>query len=73
MSNLVHVPVPLKKVFPEFVDWVSASWVYRKQREELSSSQEAVPIRYPRSLSVWQFAGVLLTLAVLAKLWRKKS
>ena len=72
ISRVYEVPVLLNKVFPGFVDWVSASWVQRKQKEELSSSQEATPAYYPTS-SIWQFAGGLLTLAILAKLWRKKS
>src|SRR5688572_32366415 len=34
ISRIYEVPVSLNKLFPEFVDWVSASWVRRKSLQE---------------------------------------
>lgn len=71
ISRLYEVPVLLNKLFPEIVDRISATWVRRKRKQELPPVEEIMPVRYSRSFSLWQFAGGLLMLAIVAKLWRK--
>jgi NADP-dependent 3-hydroxy acid dehydrogenase YdfG len=72
ISRIYEVPVLLNKLFPEVVDWVSATWVRLKRKKEVPSSEETAPVRYTRGLSPWYFAGGLFMLALIAKLWRKK-
>lgn len=72
ISRIYEAPVLLNKLFPEIVDWVSASWVRRKQKKELPPSAEITPVHYPRSLSLWHLAGSFLMLALVAKLWRRQ-
>lgn len=72
ISRIYEVPVLLNKLFPEIVDWVSATWVRRKQIKELPPSVQISPVHYPRSLSIWHLAGSVLMLAFVAKLWRRK-
>jgi NADP-dependent 3-hydroxy acid dehydrogenase YdfG len=72
ISRVYEVPVLLNKLFPEVVDWISASWVRSKQKEELPSPKEVTPVHYGRSFSVWHFVGGLLLLVLLTRLWRRK-
>ena len=72
ISRVYEVPVLLNKLFPEVVDWVSATWVRRKQSKELSLQRDIAPVKYPSSFSTWHLAGGLLIFAVLARLWRRK-
>jgi hypothetical protein len=72
ISRVYEVPVLLNKLFPEIVDWVSATWVRRKQRKELPPSEQITPVHYLRSLSVWHIAGSVLMLTLAAKLCRRK-
>jgi NADP-dependent 3-hydroxy acid dehydrogenase YdfG len=72
ISRLYDVPVLLNKLFPEVVDWVSATWVRRKQREELSSGHEDVVVHYPGSFSAWHLAAGLFVLTLVSRLWRRK-
>lgn len=73
VSRVYEVPVLLNKLFPDLVDWVSATWVRFKQRKELPPAAEIAPIHYAHSLSLWQIAGSFLMLALVAILWRRKS
>jgi len=73
MSRLYDVPVLLNKLFPEVVDWMSATWVRRKRKKEVPQPETVAKVHYPGSYSPWQLIGVLFTLALLTRLWRKKS
>ena len=73
ISRIYDVPVLVNKLFPELVDWVSATWVRRKQRQELPPSEEVAAATYPRSLQPWQLAGGLLMLALVTRFWRRRS
>jgi NADP-dependent 3-hydroxy acid dehydrogenase YdfG len=73
ISRLYEPPVLLNRLFPEIVDWVSETWVRRKRKDEVPSSDEITPVQYPRSISLWHFAGGILMLALVSKLWRKKQ
>jgi len=73
ISRLYEVPVLLNRLFPEIVDWVSETWVRRKRKDEVPSPDEVTPVRYRRSFSLWHFAGGILMLALVSKLWRKKQ
>ena len=73
ISRLYEVPVLLNKLLPEVVDWISATWVRNKQREELPFPREVAPVHYGHSLSVWHFLGGLLALVLIARIWRKGS
>jgi len=72
ISRVYEVPVLLNKLFPEIVDWVSATWVRQKRRRELPPPQEITPVHYSRSFLPWYLAGGLFTLALVAKLWHKR-
>jgi short-subunit dehydrogenase len=72
MSRLYEVPVMLNKLFPEFVDWVSANFVRRKRKKELPSSEEIASVDYQPSLTSWYLAGGLFIFALVIKLWRRK-
>jgi short-subunit dehydrogenase len=72
VSRLYEAPVLLNKLFPEFVDWVSETWVRRKRRQELPPSEKVAPVRYSRSFSLWKLTGGFVILAFIAKFWRKK-
>jgi NADP-dependent 3-hydroxy acid dehydrogenase YdfG len=73
ISRLYDVPVLLNRFFPGFVDWVSATWVYRRRKQELQPSENVTPVHYERSYSLWKAFGALFMLALVAKLWRKKQ
>ena len=73
MSRIYEVPVLLNKLFPEVVDWVSETWVRRKRKKELSSTEEATPVHYATSFTLWQLATGLAIFALIARLWRRKS
>jgi len=72
ISRLYEVPVLLNRLFPEVVDWVSATWVRRKQNKELPTPEETAPVHYSRSSSLWYIAGGLAMLALVTKIWRRK-
>jgi NADP-dependent 3-hydroxy acid dehydrogenase YdfG len=74
ISRIYEVPVLLNKLFPEFVDWVSASWVRRKSLQEHKPvSDDSSPVHYPPSFSLWHVAGGLSMLALITMLWRRKG
>ena len=72
ISRVYEVPVLINKLFPEVVDWFSATWVRRKQQKELPPQEEIAPVHYPSSYSSWHLAGGLFLLALVVKLLRKK-
>jgi short-subunit dehydrogenase len=72
ISRLYEVPVLLNKLFPEFVDFTSETWVRSKRKDELPPSEEVAPVEYSPSLSVWKLTWGLLTLALVARFWRRK-
>ncbi len=72
ISRVYEVPVLLNKLFPDIVDWVSATWVRGKQKKEIPSPDEIAPVRYSSSLSVLPFLTGLLALGLIARWWRKK-
>ncbi|HEY9525992.1 MAG TPA: SDR family oxidoreductase [Anaerolineales bacterium] len=73
ISRIYEVPVLLNRLFPEFVDWTSATWVRRKQLQEHKPVPEAVaPVHYSSSFSPLQVAGGLSLFALVAWLWRRK-
>jgi uncharacterized protein len=73
ISRIYEVPVLLNKLFPEFVDWTSATWVRRKHLQEHKPVPEAVaPVHYSSSFSPLQLAGGLSLFALVAWLWRRK-
>jgi uncharacterized protein len=73
ISRIYEVPVLLNKLFPEFVDWTSATWVRRKHLQEHKRVPEAVaPVHYSSSFSPLKFAGGLSLFALVAWLWRRK-
>jgi short-subunit dehydrogenase len=72
ISRIYEVPVLLNELFPEFVDWVSASWVRRKQKKEIPAIEEIAPVDYERSSSLLSVVGGLFMLALILKLWRRK-
>jgi NADP-dependent 3-hydroxy acid dehydrogenase YdfG len=71
ISRIYEVPVLINKLFPEFVDWVSATWVRRKQREELHDTDNKTAAQYHHSMWPWQLMGVTLMLTLIARLWRR--
>jgi NADP-dependent 3-hydroxy acid dehydrogenase YdfG len=73
ISRVYEVPVLLNKLFPGVIDWVSSTWVRHKRKEELPASEEVAPVRYGTSLSPLHLVGGVLMLAVVAKLWHRKS
>jgi len=74
ISRIYEVPVLLNKLFPDVVDWISATWVRRKQREEKKPIPEDVsPVRYSSSHSIWQLAGGLSLFALVAILLRRRG
>jgi hypothetical protein len=73
ISRIYEVPVLLNRLFPEFVDWTSASWVRRKHRQEHKPiPEEVTPVQYSSSFSPLQLAGGLSLFALVAWLWRRK-
>jgi NADP-dependent 3-hydroxy acid dehydrogenase YdfG len=72
ISWIYEVPVLINKLSPEFVDWVSATWVRRKRREELHNTDKKTTVQYHHSMGPWQLAGVALMLTVVIRLWRRK-
>jgi len=73
ISRVYEVPVLLNKLFPEIVDWVSATWVRSKQKKELPSPDEVAPVLYSRSFPLWPLLGTLFAFGLIARWWRKKS
>jgi NADP-dependent 3-hydroxy acid dehydrogenase YdfG len=73
ISRIYEVPVWINQLFPEFVDWVSATWVRRKHRQEGKPvPKEVSPARYPTSFSLWRVTGGLSMFALVALLWRRR-
>lgn len=73
MSRLYDLPVMLNRFFPEFVDWTSETWVRNKRKKELPAKEDVAPVRYKHSYSLLPIFGTLVTFALIAKVWRKKS
>lgn len=72
ISRVYEFSVLLNKLFPEVVDWFSATWVQMKQRKEIASAQETTPVRYASSFSARHLAGGLFLLSLVAMLLRKR-
>jgi NADP-dependent 3-hydroxy acid dehydrogenase YdfG len=73
ISRIYEVPVLLNKFRPEVVDWVSATWVRSRQKEEHKPlPQDITPVRYAPSFSMLYLAGGIFMLTWIARLWRKK-
>ena len=72
ISRLYEVPVLLNKLFPEAVDWISATWVRRKQKEELPVPDEVTPVRYSSSGSTGRMLAGVVLLVLVARLLRRK-
>jgi short-subunit dehydrogenase len=72
ISRLYEVPVLLNKLFPEFVDFTSETWVRSKRKDELPPSEEVAPVDYSPSLSVWKLTWGLVMVALVARFWRRK-
>jgi NADP-dependent 3-hydroxy acid dehydrogenase YdfG len=70
ISRIYEVPVLINKLFPELIDWISATWVRRKHKEEGHAPEDALPARYSRS--TWPLAAGLFALALVARLLRRK-
>ncbi len=72
ISRIYEVPVLLNRLFPEFVDWTSATWVRRKHIQEHKPVPDAVtPVHYSSSFSLLKFAGGLSLFALVTLLWRR--
>ena len=72
ISRIYEVPVLINKLFPEIVDWVSATWVRRKRSKEIPLAEEVMPLHYPRSNPFWPVLAGLFAFGFIAKFWRKK-
>jgi NADP-dependent 3-hydroxy acid dehydrogenase YdfG len=72
ISRLYDVAVVLNKLFPELVDRGSEFWVRRKRKQELPPSELVAPVEYPSSKTLLPIAGILVMLAIVSNLWRKK-
>jgi NADP-dependent 3-hydroxy acid dehydrogenase YdfG len=73
ISRIYEVPVWINKLFPEVVDWISATWVRRKQIEEKKPlPQNISPVRYASSFSLWHMAGGLSLIGLITLLLRRK-
>jgi short-subunit dehydrogenase len=73
MSRIYEVPVMINKLFPGIVDWISATWVRRKYKQEHKMVPDQGPsMRYSSSLSLWNVAGGLSLFALVAMLWRRR-
>ncbi|MEO8354554.1 MAG: SDR family NAD(P)-dependent oxidoreductase [Chloroflexota bacterium] len=72
ISRLYEVPVQLNRLFPAFVDWVSVTWIRYKRRDEIPPLEQTAPVRYSSSFSLLPFAGGILMLALVSRLWLKK-
>jgi uncharacterized protein len=73
ISRIYEVPVLLNRLFPEFVDWTSATWIRRKQRQEHKPIPQGVtPAHYSASFTHLKLAGGLSLLALVTLVWRRK-
>jgi NADP-dependent 3-hydroxy acid dehydrogenase YdfG len=73
MSRLYDLPVMLNRLFPEFVDWTSEAWIRNKRKKELPAKKDVAPVHYRHSYFLSPIFGALVTFALIAKVWRKKS
>lgn len=73
ISRLYEVPVQLNRLFPALVDWVSVTWIRYKRRDEIPPLEQTAPVRYSSSFSLLPFAGGILMLALVSRLWLKKD
>jgi short-subunit dehydrogenase len=72
-SRIYDVPVLINQIFPAFMDWASATWVRRKQREEhLPVPENMPPVHYSSSVSIWGWVGGISMFALFAMLWTRK-
>ena len=72
MSRIYDVPVLINTLFPGVMDWASATWVRRKQREEHLPVPENLPTVHYSSSSLWGCLGGLSMFAMVAMLWTRK-
>jgi len=72
ISRIYDVPVLINRLFPEFVDWVSSTWVRRKQKEEHRSPENSTTVQYHGSRWPLQLVGGALLLTLVARLLRRK-
>ena len=79
VSRLYEFPVLLNRLFPEVIDWVSANWVRRKRKQEISPANRIAPVQYSGSGTGWALAGTLGMLALVFQIskwmirWRVKD
>lgn len=73
ISRLYDIGVFFNKVFPQVVDWLSATWVRRKRKEELPPSEEIAPVHYSNSFSLWPLIGGVMVVVFIKRLWRRVS
>lgn len=73
ISRLYEVPVQLNRLFPALVDWVSVTWIRYKRRDEIPPLEQTAPVQYSSSFSLLPFAGGILILALVSRLWLKKD
>ena len=73
MSRLYDVPVLLNRLFPEFVDWTSATWVRRRRKDEIPPQEDVAPVHYSRSFSLLPIFGVISMLMLISKVRQKKQ
>ncbi len=73
ISRLYEPLVFLNKYFPELVDRAMSRWVRNKRKEELPPQENVAPVRYKHSYSLLPVVGAFVTLALVAKVFRKKS
>ena len=73
ISRIYDVPVLINRLFPEFVDWVSSTWVRRKHRQEHKPVPGTIKAaQYPSPFSVWQWAGGLSMFVLVTMLLRRR-
>lgn len=72
ISRIYDVPVLLNRLFPGFVDQVSAMWVRRRRKKELPAREQITAVQYLPSNAAWYIAGSLGALAILLHFSERK-
>jgi NADP-dependent 3-hydroxy acid dehydrogenase YdfG len=72
ISRIYDIPVLINKLFPEVVDWISANWVRRKQKEQIPARGRTAQVEYPPSSTIWQLGGALVLLGLVFRRPRRK-
>ena len=72
ISRVYEVPVTLNKLFPEFVDWVSETWVRSKRKNEVPPGEAVATVQYSRSFSLLPWVAGVFAVGLITRLWRKK-